>query len=296
MHVLAHLYDCRMDVEMRHLRCFLAVIDEGSFTDAGIQLGMSQAAVSRNLAALEQTIGVRVLRRTSRSVTLTGAGARVLPHARRVVAEADILLAEARSGRTTLRLGYAWSAIGRHTTTLQRRWAAEHQDTVLELVRTNSASSGLVEGRCDVAILRTDLTDRRVLTAVVGLERRRVVFAADDAWARRRSLSLAEVAQRTVVIDRRTGTTTPQLWPDGSGPAHIRHIADVDDWLTVIAAGEGIGISSEATEAQYPRPGIVYRPLRDAPPIVVRLAWWRDDPHPATPALLAAVSDLYAAR
>jgi DNA-binding transcriptional LysR family regulator len=285
-----------MDVELRHLRCFLAVIDEGSFTDAAAQLGVSQAAVSRNLAAFEQALGVRVLRRTSRSVTLTGAGARVLPHARRVAAEADILLAEARSGRTSLRLGYAWSAIGRHTTALQRRWPAQHPDTTLELVRTNSASAGLFEGRCDVAILRTDLTDRRLVTEVVGLERRRVAFAADDAWARRRSLSLAEVAQRTILIDRRTGTTTPQLWPEGTGPARVRYVAEVDDWLTIIAAGEGVGISSEATEAQYPRPGIVYRPLRDAPPIVVRLAWWRDDPHPATAALLAAVTDLYGAR
>ena len=43
-----------MEMEIRQLRCFVAVVDEGSFTDAGISLGISQTAVSRNLAALEE--------------------------------------------------------------------------------------------------------------------------------------------------------------------------------------------------------------------------------------------------
>ena len=63
---------------------------------------------------------------------------------------------------------------------------------------------------------------------------------------------------RTLLVDRRTGTTTPHLWAEGDRPA-VRETRDVDDWLTVIArcrlpAGAG----------------------RRA--IAVRPAWWRDDP------------------
>ena len=94
-----------MNVELRHLRCLIAIVDTGSFTDAAIDLGISQAAVSRALASLESALGVRLLRRTSREVTLTAAGNRVLPHARRALAEAADVVREAAAGHTRLRIG-----------------------------------------------------------------------------------------------------------------------------------------------------------------------------------------------
>jgi DNA-binding transcriptional LysR family regulator len=117
-------------------------------------------------------------------------------------------------------------------------------------------------------------------------------MAADDAWAARRSLRLAEISERTLVIDQRTGTTTPDLWPSGARP-DIEYTGDIDDWLAAIATGRYVGITPESTVAQYPRPGVVYRPMRDAPPVAVRLAWWRDDPHPATAAVAGLVTELY---
>ena len=55
-----------MDVELRHVRCLVAIVDYGGFTGAAAELGVSQPAVSRGLAALERQLGVRLLRRTSR--------------------------------------------------------------------------------------------------------------------------------------------------------------------------------------------------------------------------------------
>ena len=283
-----------MNVELRQLRCLVAIVDAGSFTDAAIDLGVSQAAVSRALAALETALGVRLLRRTTREVSLTAAGSRVLPHARRTLAEADDIVRAAAAGHARLRIGYAWSAMGRHTTPFQRRWAAEHPEVELQLVRTNSATAGLAEGSCDIAVVRTEPDQRRFCDTIVGLERRYCAMAADDAWAARRSLRLAEISERTLVIDRRTGTTTPDLWPPGAGPA-IEYTGDIDDWLAAIATGRCVGITPESTVAQYPRPGVIYRPMRDAPPVPVRLAWWRDDPHPATAAVTGLVTGLYRA-
>ena len=98
-----------MDLELRHLRCLVAIVDAGTFTDAAIELGISQAAVSRNLIALEQILGVRLLHRTSRSITPTTAGVRALAEARQVLAAADNLIAEATTGHTRLRIGHAWA-------------------------------------------------------------------------------------------------------------------------------------------------------------------------------------------
>jgi len=281
-----------MNVELRQLRCLVAIADAGSFTDAAIDLGISQAAASRTLASLESALGVRLLRRTTREVALTAAGRRVLAPARRALAAADDVAREAAAGHTRLRIGYAWSAMGRHTTAFQRRWASEHPDTELQLVRTNSVTAGLAEGASDLAVIRTEPDQRRFRDAIVGLEHRYCAMAADDPWAARRSLRLAELSGRVLVIDRRTGTTSPDLWPPEERPA-IEYTSDIDDWLTAITTGRYIGVTPESTVTQYPRPGVVYRPLRDAPPVPVRLVWWRDDAHPATTAAVGLLTALY---
>ena len=281
-----------MGLELRHLRCLVAIVDAGTFTDAAIELGISQAAVSRNLIALEQVLGVRLLHRTSRTITPTTAGVHALAQARQVLAAADNLVTEATTGHTRLRIGHPWSAMGRHTREFQHRWAARYPDVELQLIRTNSATGGLAEGLCDLAVLRTGVDGHRFASAIVGHERRYCAIAADDPWARRRSIRLDEVAQRTVLIDRRTGTTSPDLWPAETRP-RFQETRDIDDWLAVIAAGGGIGITAEGTTAQYRRDGVVFRPLRDAPPIAVQMIWRRHDPHPSTHAAVALLTELY---
>lgn len=204
-------------IELRQLRCLVAIADEGTFTDAAGALGVSQAAVSRALASLEHALGVRLLRRTSRSVTPTATGVRVLAQARRVLADVGELVREAGSGHERVRIGYAWSALGRHTVAFQRRWRAAHPDTDLHLVRVNSPSAGLSEGACDLAVVRRPLDDRRFATALVGLERRLCALAADDPLARRRSVRLADLTGRTLLVDRRTGTATRSCGPPRRG-------------------------------------------------------------------------------
>jgi DNA-binding transcriptional LysR family regulator len=281
-----------MDLELRQLRCLVAIVDAGTFTDAAVELGISQAAVSRNLMALEQVLGVRLLHRTSRSITPTTAGVRILAQARQILAAAGNLVAEATTGHTTLRIGHPWSAMGRHTREFQRRWAARYPDVELQLIRTNSQTGGLAEGLCDIAVLRTAFGGNRFASAVVGYERRYCALAADDPWARRRSIRLDEIPQRTLLIDRRTGTTTLDLWPGPTQP-RVRDTHDIDDWLALIAAGDGVGITPEGTTAQYRRDGVVFRPLRDAPPIAVQIIWRRHDPHPSTHAAVAMLTELY---
>jgi DNA-binding transcriptional LysR family regulator len=281
-----------MDLELRQLRCLVAIVDAGTFTDAAIDLGVSQAAVSRNLQALEQVLGVRLLHRTSRSVTPTTAGVHALAQARQILAAADNLVAEAATGHTTLRIGHAWSAMGRHTREFQRRWAARYPGVDLRLIRTNSPTGGLAEGLCDIAVLRTTAGAARFASAVVGHERRYCAVAADDPWARRRSIRLDEIPQRTLLVDPRTGTTTLDLWPATARP-DTRETRDIDDWLTLIASGGGVGITPEGTTGQYRRDGVVFRPLRDAPPIAVQMIWRRHDPHPSTHAAIALLTELY---
>ncbi|MFG2142103.1 LysR family transcriptional regulator [Streptomyces sp. NPDC048650] len=279
-------------LELKHLRCLVAIIDTGSFTDAALQLGISQAAVSRTLAALEHLLGVRLLHRTSRSVAPTTAGVQVLARARILLTGADELVREATTGHSRLHIGHAWSAFGHHTTEFQRRWHDQHPETELRLIRHNTPTGGLAEGLCDLAVIRAPIDLKPWSHALIGHETRCVAMASDDRWARRRSIRLDELSGRTLAIDRRTGTTTLDLWPAHERPA-VEYTQDIDDWLAAIATGRCIGLTAQATAAQYRRDGIAYRPLRDAQPIPVHLIWRTHDPHPATHTAIALANVLY---
>jgi DNA-binding transcriptional LysR family regulator len=277
------LYDDRMNLELRHLRALVAVAEAETFTDAAIALGTSQASVSRSVAALERALGVRVLQRTTRSVTPTATGQRIIEHARRVLDEARLLEEAARDEAGELRVGYAWSAVGSRTLAVQRSWEESNPAVPLVWVQSGSPAAGLANGTVDVAVVRKRLNDPRFAETLIGTERRYAAVAATDPLARRRFLRMADFAGRTIAVDSRTGTTTVDLWSPESQPASFRPVQGVDDWLTLISTGQAMGMSSEATATQYPRPGVVYKVVRDAPPISVFLAYWKDDPSALIP-------------
>lgn len=276
------------------MRYFAAAVEAGSFTDAAIALHTSQASVSRTVAALERRIGDPLLLRVSRGCELTPTGRRVLPHVHRLLAEADRFTDAVAARHGVLRLGYAWAALGARTPLLQHGWDERHPDRELRLIRHNSPTAGLQEGACDVAVVRRPVSGGRFDSVVVGLERRVVAFASDDVqWARRRSVRMAEIAERTVVIDPRTGTTGAGLWAAAAHPPRFTESFDVDDWLDAIAAGHAVGVSAEATAYHHARPGVTFRSVTDGPRIPVLLAWWKDNPPGGLADLVDAVTDLY---
>lgn len=282
-----------MDVELRHLRALTAVVDTGTFTDAGIELGISQSAVSRNVAALESALGARLLRRSPRSVELTPAGERVLRHAHRALSVIADLQREASTDGGSTRIGYAWSALGARTPEFQRRWALELPNHELRLIRTNTPTAGVIEGTGDLAILRRVPDATNLELAIIGVERRYCAMSIDDPLVTKRTVTLAQVATSPLAIDHRTGSTQLDLWPDASGPRDTVSTDDVDDWLTVIGSGRARGVTAEATAHQYRRPGLTYRAVRDAPPVHVYAAWPKNDPPAILQTILALLTGLY---
>jgi DNA-binding transcriptional LysR family regulator len=282
-----------VDVELRHLRSLVSVVDAGTFTDAGIELGISQTAVSRNVAALESILGVRLLHRTTRSVDLTPAGERVLRHARRALAVVADLRQEALAGVNTIRIGYAWSALGKHTPEFQRRWAAALPQHELRLIRTNTPTAGLNEGTSDLVILRRIPDTTSLDSALIGVEKRYCAMSVDDTLATKRTVTLAQVAAAPLAIDHRTGSTRLDLWPDGGQPQHTIPTDDVDDWLTVISSGKARGVTAESTAHQYRRQGLTYRAVRDSAPVPVYAAWAKSNPPAMLQDIIALLAGLY---
>lgn len=82
---------------LAHLPTFAAVAQTGSFTEAARRLGLSRSAVSMQIAALEQSLGVTLFNRTTRAVSLTGAGDRLFAGAQELLLDLDALQAEVRA-------------------------------------------------------------------------------------------------------------------------------------------------------------------------------------------------------
>lgn len=281
-------------IEIRHLRAFLAVADEGGITRAAARLGLTQPAVSRTLAALEQRLGRRLIDRSTHHLALTADGIAFRDRATAAVAAFDEAVDPGGPHHRPLRIGHAWSAFGRHTTPLLRRWQERHPGTPLDLRRIDDRTAGLTRGEVDAAVLRGPVETPGLVTELLYEEERVAAVAADGPLAARATLRLADLASGTVVLNTVSGTTTPALWPPSARPRATLTVANTDDWLTAIAAGRGTGVSAASTAGMHPRPGVAFRPLTDAPPLPVLLAR-RDAPgHPALPLLAALAREIVA--
>jgi len=84
----------KTELELRHLRTFVAVVEAGGHTRAARSLGVSQSTVSETLISLERTLGTELFRKGVKGVALTRSGEALLPHARRILALTSELVAQ----------------------------------------------------------------------------------------------------------------------------------------------------------------------------------------------------------
>lgn len=138
------------------LRYFLAVVDEGNFSRAAAQVGVSQPTLSVGIAKLESALGARLFHRSNQQVTLTDGGSRFLPHARRIENDFNVAVAsvtERPAGRQ-IRLGVVATVptgwLARIAKMFQRQGSGNH----LEFVEGSVAglAGRLERGRIDMAL------------------------------------------------------------------------------------------------------------------------------------------------
>ncbi|MFF2109315.1 LysR family transcriptional regulator [Rhodococcus sp. ACS1] len=272
-----------MNIELRHLRALAAIGDEGSITAAAAALHTAQPALSRTLNQLEDRVGTRLVERTTRSLELTAAGRRLWERAHRILQSVDDAIAEATAGPAPLRVGYAWSALGRHTVTLLRTWKDENPDAALVVRQVDNPELALRKGEVDIAFFRSSFPSPDTFEHVLlGYEDRMVAVAEDDSLNQTGPLSLSDLSRRRIALCSTAGTADLDLWPANERPESTVVVANVDEWLTAIATGEAIGLTSVATEYSHPHPGVSYTALPDVAPVEVYLTWPRNDRHPMT--------------
>ncbi|WP_253781936.1 MULTISPECIES: LysR substrate-binding domain-containing protein [Pseudomonas] len=136
MHPVDRLIDMSLSqLEIDHVRTFIAVAEAGSFTAAAETVGRSQSAVSQKIIRLEEILGLRVFERTSRTLTLTREGEQLLLNARKLMLHVDTFLSELKQPTRvkTLRLGISENLVPTQLPRLLSRFTQLHPDVQLEL-------------------------------------------------------------------------------------------------------------------------------------------------------------------
>src|SRR5271168_207231 len=127
--VNAFIQPQRSVVELRHLRVFVALAEELHFGRTAVRLHLTQPSVSGQLQQLEAHLGVQLIRRSARQVSLTDAGAAFLKDARRVLEQADTAIGGVRrfqdGRRASLRVGYLPDAVPERLPVALRHTAQE---------------------------------------------------------------------------------------------------------------------------------------------------------------------------
>lgn len=266
-----------MDVELRHIRAFVAVTRHGSFTRAADELSITQPALSRTVAQLEKILGVALLDRSSRHVDVTEPGREFLSHAEHVLAELDHAVAAARRD-ITIRLGFSWLLPDPWAQRTMRRFEAA-TGVPVTLVRRDDPLEALRDHTVDVALVRGRLGNAPSASRAVHLydETRVAVCSPDSALAGRDRLDWSEVPRWPLVVNVRSGTTGPWSFPAEEGPAHVVETGNFDEWLESVAANRGIGIVPEVARRRISHRSVRFIPLTSAPPSAVHVVHLPDN-------------------
>ncbi|MEW6642624.1 MAG: LysR family transcriptional regulator [Pseudomonadota bacterium] len=280
-------------MELRHLRYFVAVAEEGHITRAAERLGMQQPPLSQQIRALERELDVQLLRRKPRGVELTDAGRALLADAHAILAHVDHAFATtrrtARGEEGRISVGFTSSAPFHPFVPRVIRAFRESYPLValtLEESGTNELIDNLRNERVDAVFIRTPVADPQGLVITALLEEAMLVALPDGHPLARSdgALALDALAGETFVVYRRPNgagfydAIIAACHAAGFSPRVGQEAPRIVATLNLVAAGLGISVVPASLQRMH-LDGVVYRGLTGAaqPTAPLRLATRRGD-------------------
>jgi DNA-binding transcriptional LysR family regulator len=284
------------EVEFRDLRYFAVVAEELHFGRAAARLYITQPGLSQAIARMERVLEVQLLRRTRSTVELTEAGAELLNHGRRLLADLDAAVARVRmTGRGQaglVRIGVAHLAEPLVAPALAA-FQADHPSVVVDrsVMVGERLLEELVEGRLHGAVIHQVPTLPSIDGATSeALRRDRLAVLASQAGelAGRPILTLGELSKETFLVNPRS--LTPGAYQGlklmcsefGGFEVHVAESAGVStialdtDWRP-IRDGTAIALMAETTARALCVDGVVVVPVKPPPQYVLAMAWRPDE-------------------
>jgi DNA-binding transcriptional LysR family regulator len=263
------------EIELRHLRYFLAVAETLHFSKAAQRLGIAQPPLSQQIKRLEQLLGHRLFDRTTRGVKLTLAGQLLAERSRSTLEKVHDDLAQVRRlGRGeegTLTVGFSGSVMFTGLPAAIESYRRRYPKVELRLreLVTSAQIAALLDGTLDLAFLRDgDPTEGIELNTILK-ERYVAVLPAAHALVRKRSLRVRDLRDEPFVLfARRMGPlafdrTIACCERDGFRPNIVQDAPQWPTLVSLVAAGLGVSLAP-ACVAKVAIPGAVYRDVNTA--------------------------------
>jgi len=281
--------DMVRQMELHHLRYFVAVAEELHFGQAAHRLRMAQPPLSQRIRDLERELGVRLFDRNPRRVVLTEGGALLLEHARRVLDDVDAVhqvMGRVRSGgMTALRVGVPPDTSPSMLATMIDRFESVHPEMLVELreattneqvrdLRSGELDIGVVRHPCDTVGLDCSASMRRPL----GVLMPSIHELAGDSTIHLRDLN----GSALVVFPRKMASRLYDhiltvCRDHGFMPGKIRHARNPNFIQGLVLAGLGIHLNEEPPH-ELPA-GLTWRPIHDEPLSWVTTTAWAPSNH-----------------
>jgi DNA-binding transcriptional LysR family regulator len=278
------------EVELRHLRYFVAVAEEGAMRRASDLLYTAQPSISRALSQLEADLGVTLLRRTPYGVQLTDAGGEFLVYARRILAqtrEARIAMSRRAAPRVGgLRIGVVAGILGASELTgpIFESYRALRPDVEVEMhdVSFCDQTAPLLSRSLDVSVVRGPVAHRELDVVPIALEPRVLLVSTGHELAGETSVDVGDILdQPTLPLQ------APEDWDafwqleDVRGTsASSRDTKPVDSVANIqmaIATSEMVVSVPQAFSRLAPHPMVRTVDLVEPPPSVIAVARRRDE-------------------
>ncbi|CAG4902043.1 LysR family transcriptional regulator [Paraburkholderia saeva] len=285
-------------IDIRPLRYFVTLAETRHFGRAAARLNLTQPPLSRQLAALEASLGVTLIERSPRNVTLTAAGERFYSDARAILAALDQAAKNAQAAASgeagKLGIGFtmcaAYSVVPRYA----RAFGDAYPEVALNLreVVSNDLAAQVLAGHIDAAIMFPGLPDKGLEARTVVTEPLCVALSRAHPRARARQLKIAQLAGEPFVMASSEVAPTLRVTivehcRTGGFEPDIRF--EVQLQQTVLSlVDEGVGIALvPASMRKAQLAGVVFRPLVDAPMTEQVLVWSPSNRNPCLARFLA---------
>lgn len=250
-------------MELRQLRYFVAVAEEGNISRAAQKIFLTQPALSRQIKALEEEIGQCLLERQAHSIRLTAAGEILLHEARELLAHAEQTIERVRAAGkgARLRVGYAPSFAAGILSVAVSNFTQTHPDSQIELFdfSTKEMLAGLEDDKLDIAItLRREDEARGLKWEPILKTSWSLAVNRQHPLAKLKRVAPADVGKGPLVILRRS--EYPEYW-DRVGdwlravkqrPRIAGEYDGADSLMAAVEAGLGVALVSNSIGRLYP--------------------------------------------
>lgn len=259
-----------MEITFRQLKALVAVLECGSFSEAAESMHLSQAALSGLIKELESRLGVRLLDRNTRSVSVSAVGAAFEPMARRVLASMDEALDSVVNLKELRRGVVRVAAPETLSCTLLPPLIADYStrypgvDVQFQDVPIEEVLAGLHSGRTDIGFGPVAvLTDAAIEARVIRIDPLWVALRADDPLAGKESVSWKQLQPRSLInYMPNLALNVLSNVPSRYHPASIVPVHRVNTALALLQVREGFVICPSMAHSLVRGFGLVFRPLR----------------------------------